>query len=118
MRGKNTKKSPPQTSILCLSDDATPESNQNNVEEVDRRTPLAVTHSTDNGLWTLGHAYPRRERNWVQSPALIVHLVRPPPDLELFTFAAPLDKNSQYLIFRCKTFTPSTMTLLAEPLQF
>ncbi|KAI6763943.1 hypothetical protein HG530_007732 [Fusarium avenaceum] len=109
MRGKNTKKSPPQTSILCLSDDATPESNQNNVEEVDRRTPLAVTHSTDNGLWTLGHAYPRRERNWVQSPALIVHLVRPPPDLELFTFAAPLDKNSQYLIFRFLTTIKETL---------
>jgi hypothetical protein len=115
MRGKNTKKNPVQTSIPSLSDDAIPESNQDDVEEVDRCTPLAVAHSTDDRLWTLGHAYSRRERNWVQSPALIAHLVRPPSDLELFNFAAPLDKNSRYLIFRCKTFAPLTVTLLANP---
>lgn len=116
MRGKNTKKIPVQTSILSLSDNAVPESNQDDVEEVGRRTPLAVTHATDDHLWTFGHAYSRRERNWVQSPALLIsHLVRPPSDLELFTFAAPLDQNSRYLIFRCKIFTPLTMSLLANP---
>ncbi|SPJ72429.1 uncharacterized protein FTOL_02157 [Fusarium torulosum] len=101
MRGKNTKKIPVQTSILSLSDNAVPGSNQDDVEEVGRRTPLAVTHATDDHLWTFGHAYSRRERNWVQSPALLISpLVRPPSALELFTFAAPLDQNSRYLIFR------------------
>ncbi|KAM0286564.1 hypothetical protein ACHAQK_009210 [Fusarium lateritium] len=108
MRGKNTKKVPVQTSTLTLSDDAIPESNQDDVEEVDQRTRSTVAHSTNDRVWTFGHAFPRRERNWVQSPALVMHLLRPPPDLELFTFAAPLDRNSRYLIFRFLTTIKET----------
>jgi hypothetical protein len=110
MRGKNTKKCPPPTH---LSDD----SKLNDSEEVHRPAPLVVTSFTDDSLWTVGHTHPREDRAWVQSPSLIAHLVRPPSDLELFTFATPIDQNSRYLIYRCKPLVvipgyPHTKTYL------
>ncbi|KAF5659809.1 hypothetical protein FHETE_9263 [Fusarium heterosporum] len=99
MRGKNTKKSSDKTSILCLNGEVIIKASRgDDVEDVDR-LPLTVAQVVDDPR----HTYSCRQRNWVQSPALIAHLVKPPPDLELFTFAAPLDQNSRYLIFRFLT---------------
>lgn len=100
MRGKNTKKSPPRHPILDVRVDALPGANDD-VEELDRPAPLAITRCTD-AMWTVGHTHARQDRAWVESPSLMVQLVKPPPDLDLFTFATPLDKDSRYYIYRCK----------------
>ncbi|KAG4275134.1 hypothetical protein FPRO04_08796 [Fusarium proliferatum] len=92
MRGKNTKKSPPRHPILDVRVDALPRANDD-VEELDRPAPLAITRCTD-AMWTVGHTHARQDRAWVESPSLMAQLVKPPPDLDLFTFATPLDKDS------------------------
>ncbi|KAM0233636.1 hypothetical protein ACHAPO_006924 [Fusarium lateritium] len=97
MRGKNTKKT------------LTVQPKQDDVEEIHRPAPLAVTNLTQDSLWTVGHTHSRGDRYWIQSPSLIAHLIKPPPDLELFTFATPLDRNSQYLIYRFLTTIKDTL---------
>ncbi|CEI67499.1 hypothetical protein FVEN_g5602 [Fusarium venenatum] len=97
MRGKNTKKT------------LTIQPKQDDFEEIHRPVTLAVTNLTQDSLWTVGHTHSRGDRAWIQSPSLIAHLIKPPPDLELFTFAAPLDQNSQYLIYRFLTTIKDTL---------
>ncbi|KAF0644286.1 hypothetical protein FPSE5266_03407 [Fusarium pseudograminearum] len=97
MRGKNTKKAPAV------------QPNQDDVEEIHRPAPLAVTNITNDSLWTVGHTHSRGDRAWIQSPSLIAHLIKPPPDLELFTFATPLDQTSLYLIYRFLTTIKDTL---------
>ncbi|RBR26432.1 uncharacterized protein FIESC28_00726 [Fusarium coffeatum] len=105
MRGKNTKKSPPRQPP---SDSISPDSSQDDVEEIHRPVPLAVTTIKDDSLWTVGHTH-SRDRAWVQSPSLLIHLMKPPPDLDLFTFATPLDKNSRHLIYKFLTTIKETL---------
>ncbi|KAF4339318.1 hypothetical protein FBEOM_6732 [Fusarium beomiforme] len=88
MRGKNTKKLPPKCPTIDVRVDPVPVS-QDDVEDVDRPAPLAITRCTD-AMWTVGHTHARQDRAWVQSPSLMAQLVKPPPDLDLFTFATPL----------------------------
>ncbi|KLO88852.1 uncharacterized protein LW93_12267 [Fusarium fujikuroi] len=107
MRGKNTKKSPPRHPILDVRVDALPRANDD-VEELDRPAPLAITRCTD-AMWTVGHTHARQDRAWVESPSLMAQLVKPPPDLDLFTFATPLDKDSRYYIYRFLTTIKETM---------
>ncbi|GKU02784.1 hypothetical protein FLAG1_10206 [Fusarium langsethiae] len=101
MRGKNTKKT--------LTVQSNHDSNQDNVEEIHRPAPLVVTSLTDDSLWTFGHTHSRSDRAWIQSSSLIAHLIKPPADLELFTFATPLDRNSLYLIYRFLTTIKETL---------
>ncbi|RFN43532.1 hypothetical protein FIE12Z_12232 [Fusarium flagelliforme] len=108
MRGKNTKKSPPKTSRPPSSESISPDSSQDDVEEVHRPVPLAVTSIKDDSLWTVGHTH-SRDRAWVQSPSLLIYLMKPPPDLDLFTFATPLDKNSRHLIYKFLTTIKDTL---------
>ncbi|KAM0352305.1 hypothetical protein ACHAPU_001969 [Fusarium lateritium] len=103
MRGKNTKKPLVKTSILCLDEDVMPKANRGDDVEDVNRLPLTSTQVADDPPSTLRLTYSHKKRSWIQSPALLVHLFRPPPDLELFTFAAPLDQNSRYLVFRFLT---------------
>ncbi|EKJ76408.1 hypothetical protein FPSE_03407 [Fusarium pseudograminearum CS3096] len=101
MRGKNTKKT--------LTVQPNHEPSQDDVEEIHRPAPLAVTNITNDSLWTVGHTHSRGDRAWIQSPSLIAHLIKPPPDLELFTFATPLDQTSLYLIYRFLTTIKDTL---------
>ncbi|KAG5813779.1 hypothetical protein H9Q74_002189 [Fusarium xylarioides] len=107
MRGKNTKKSPPRHPVLDVRVDGLPRANDD-VEELDRPAPLAITRCTD-AMWTFGHTHARQDRVWVESPSLVVQLVKPPPDLDLFTFATPLDKESRYYICRFLTTIKETL---------
>ncbi|KAF5020645.1 hypothetical protein F66182_7322 [Fusarium sp. NRRL 66182] len=91
MRGKNTKKRP-----------AASQTTQDDVQDHDGRCPTAAL-SADDSLSTAGYMHSRYNRAWIQSPSLLAYLVRPPPDLCLFTFATPLDKDSRYLIHRFLT---------------
>ncbi|KAF4448314.1 hypothetical protein F53441_8253 [Fusarium austroafricanum] len=109
MRGKNTKKGPTKSPRLGVSVDAIPETDQDDVEEVHRPAPLAITGYTSESMWTAGHTHARQDRAWVQSPSLVVHLVKPPPDLELFTFATPLGKNSRFYIYKFLTTIKDTL---------
>ncbi|KAG5782483.1 hypothetical protein H9Q73_003853 [Fusarium xylarioides] len=87
--------------------DGLPRANDD-VEELDRPAPLAITRCTD-AMWTFGHTHARQDRVWVESPSLVVQLVKPPPDLDLFTFATPLDKESRYYIYRFLTTIKETL---------
>ncbi|RSL80915.1 hypothetical protein CEP52_017303 [Fusarium oligoseptatum] len=101
MRGKNTKRRGASRDVVLVN----PEAQEDEARGEKSRLPdigMDVSRLPDYYRDHLQY------RAWVESPSLIARMLSP-PDLTLFNFATPLDKNSLYLVYRFLTTIKDTL---------
>ena len=103
MRGKNTKRRGASRDVVLVN----PEAQQGEARRDGKsgRPDIGMDVSRLPDYYRDHLQY----RAWVESPSLIARMLSP-PDLTLFNFATPLDRNSLYLVYRCKFLSPTRIT--------
>ncbi|KAJ4311630.1 hypothetical protein N0V84_010344 [Fusarium piperis] len=102
MRGKNTKRRVTSTDVMLANREARHDDAPRDERPCHPDISMDVSRLPDHYRDSLQY------RAWVESPSLIARMLSP-PDLTLFNFATPLDKNSLYLVYRFLTTIKDTL---------
>ncbi|RSL45938.1 hypothetical protein CEP54_014074 [Fusarium duplospermum] len=102
MRGKNTKRRGASRDVVLVNREV--QGDEARRDETSRIPDIGMDVSRLPDYYRDHLQY----RAWVESPSLIARMLSP-PDLTLFNFATPLDKNSLYLVYRFLTTIKDTL---------